>query len=198
MKRLILALFFMSNHTISIGQINKFDSLANEMFFNIFIYKPDTSVFDFVQKYFPGFTKPFKQGHWTIYPPGPPPELEYTVHSIKFKKHPYFDAKFREGKLDILASEEKGGRPGVTDFQLWFMFDNKPDAQNAFDMLSKMFDTLSKSKKIFQKNDKTVAEYCDKTIFNEATSVEFILTNDELQDDKYKIFFRLGSFTYSN
>jgi hypothetical protein len=45
-----------------------------------------------------------------------------------FKKHPYFNAEFKEGRLDILASEEKGGWAGVRDFQLWFMFDTKKEA----------------------------------------------------------------------
>jgi hypothetical protein len=186
----------MTNFSNSLSQITKFDELSHKMFFNIFINKPDSSVFDFVKKYFPAFTKEYESGGWTIYPPNPP-ELQYTVHSLKFNQHRYFDTKFREGRLDIFASEEKGGRSGVTDFQLWFMFDNKVDAQNAFTKLSKMFDPLSKSKKVFQRKGKTVAEYSDQPILEDTNSVQFILTKDELQDNKYKLFFRIGSFTYS-
>ena len=178
------------------SQITKFDELSEKMFFNIFINKPDSSIFDFVKKYFPAFTEEYKSGGWTMNPLNPP-ELQHTIHSIKFTKHPYFDAKFREGRLDIFASEVKGGRPGVTDFQLWFMFDNKTDAQNAFTKLSKMFDSLSKSKKVSQRNGKTIAEYSDQSVLEETNSVQLILTTDELQNHKYKLFFRIGSFTYS-
>lgn len=168
------------------------------MFFNIIGHKPDSCVFDFVKEYFPAFTKPYKPGGWTMYPPGPIPKLEYTVHSLRFARHPYFDARFREGRLDILASEIKGtGHPGPIDFQLWFMFDNKTDAQYAFNKLSNMFDSVSKSKKIFQRNGRTVAEYSDQTTLDDSNSVQFILTEDELLDNKYKLFFRLGSITYT-
>jgi hypothetical protein len=101
------------------------------MFFNIFVYKPDSCVFDFIKKYFPAFTKKFKPGDWTVYPPGPAPVLQYTIHSLKFNKHPWFDAKFIEGRLDIFASEEKDGRTGVTDFQLWFIFATKKGGDSA-------------------------------------------------------------------
>ncbi len=124
-------------------------------------------------------------------------DKEHKVNSLKFNKHPYFDAKFREGRLDIFSSEEKERRPGVTDFQLWFMFNTKIDAQNAFKTLSRMFDTLSKSKKIVEKNGMTIAEYSDQSKLEDSNSVQFILTKDELQDNKYKLFFRIGSFTYS-
>ncbi len=180
------------------GQVSKFDELSNKMFFNIFVHKPDSSVYDFVKKYFPAFTEKYEPGGWTMYPPGPPPELQYTIHSLKFKKHPYFESKFREGRLDILASEEKNGRCGVTDFQLWFMFDTKDDAQTAFNKLSNLFEALSKSKKTFELNNKSVAEYSDQLEFDEINSVQVILTNDELHENKYKLFFRIGSFTYSN
>jgi len=167
------------------------------MFFNILIGKPDSCVYDFVKKYFPAFTEPPKPGGWTMYPPGPLPKLTYSIHSIKFSTHPYFDTKFREGRLDILASEQKEAEhPGMSDLQLWFMFDNKTDAQGAFVKLCEMFESTSKSKKVFERNGKKVAEYSDQPIFDYLSSVQFILTKDELFDGKYKLFFRMGSFTY--
>jgi hypothetical protein len=77
------------------------------------------------------------------------------------------------------------------------MYDTKEDAQNDFTRLSDMFDSLSKSKKVFERVDKTIAEYSDQLIMEETNSVQFILTRDELHDNKYKIFFRWGAFTYS-
>ena len=99
--------------------------------------------------------------------------------------------------LTYLVQKKKKDGLGVTDFQLWFMFNTKIDAQNAFKTLSRMFDTLSKSKKIVEKNGMTIAEYSDQSKLEDSNSVQFILTKDELQDNKYKLFFRIGSFTYS-
>jgi len=78
------------------------------------------------------------------------------------------------------------------------MFDTKVDSQNAFSKLCKMFDALSKSKRRFERDGKTIAEYSDQTKLEDTNSIQVILTKDELRDDKYKLFFRMGSFTYSN
>lgn len=180
----------------SSAQLSKFDELASRMFFNIFIHKPDNSVFDFVKRYFPYFTEKFEPGGWTMYPPGPIPEVIHTVHSLMFKKHPLFDAKFREGRLDIMASEEKDGRRGVTDFELWFMFDTKKEATNVFEKLSTMFDTLSSSKKITKIKGKIIAQYSNQPDLEDANGIFFVLTKDELYDEKYKMLVKFGSFNY--
>lgn len=166
------------------------------MFFNIFVYKPDSSVYDFVKRYFPAFTEKYEPGGWIMYPPGPPPQLTYTVHSLMFKKHPFFNAKFREGKLDILASEEKDGRRGVRDFQLWFMFSSKAEAQKAYDKLTGIFEKVSKSKRIQEKDGKTIAEYFDKSDTKNSNGVIIILTKDEILNNRYKLFFRDGNYDY--
>lgn len=44
--------------TPSFSQISKFDDLKNKMFFNKLIYSPDSSVIDFVKKYYPMFYSP--------------------------------------------------------------------------------------------------------------------------------------------
>jgi hypothetical protein len=182
----------------SFGQSSTFEALSDKMFFNITAYKPDTSVLDFVRKYCPLFLEKPEPGGWTIYPPGPPPKLDYTVHSLKFTKHPYFDVSLREGRLDILASEEKIGPPRPSDLQLWFMFDTKADAEAAFTKLSNMFDPISKSKRTSKHDNNSVAEFSDTNPFDEINSVQLILVNDEFHHKKYKLFFRIGSFTYSD
>lgn len=192
----LIIFFFMSNSLNGFGQLNKFDELSNQMFFNIFVNKPDSVVFDFVKKYFPAFTEKFEPGGWTMYPPGPPPELFYTTHSLKFMKHPHFNAKFREGRLDIFASEEKEGHAGVTDFQLWFMFDTKKDADAAFNQLVKMFEKVSIQKTVEKNEGKRIAHLSDRKEMKATNSVELILTADELHKGKYKLFFRIGAYTY--
>lgn len=86
----------------------------------------------------------------------------FTVHSLIFKHHPYFDGKFREGRIDFPTSETKDTGRGVQDFQLWFMFNSKRDAMNAFNKLSSMFNKFSKIKKIATGKDKIIASYTDK------------------------------------
>jgi hypothetical protein len=195
---IIIAFFLMTSQSNSFGQFSKLDELSYKMFFNIFIREPDSSVFDFVKKYFPAFTEKVESGSggWTMYPPGPRPILQYTIHSLKFDKHPFFDAKFREGRLDISASEEKEGRPGITGFDLWFMFDTKKDADAALKKLSNMFAALSTKKKITKKNDKIIAQYSGQIELENTSGVFFVLTKDELYDGKYKLLFKIGSFNY--
>ena len=179
----------------SSAQMSKFDELSNKMFFNIGIYHPDSMVFDFIQNYFPYYTKKPEPGGWKIYPPTPATELQSTVHSLVFKKHPHFNTAFKSGRLDILTSEHKK-QPGrsTEDFQLWFMFDNKCDADDAFQKLSSMFDSISKNKNIKEVNGKSVAEYSDQQNGGELNSVRFILTKDELKENGYKLFFRISTY----
>jgi hypothetical protein len=180
----------------SFEQNSKVWALGEKMFFNIFNHNPDSSVYDFIKKYFPIYTEEPYQGGWTMYPPGPMPVYQSTMHSLLFTKHPYFDTKFREGRLDLLSKEKEGEGPGLTDFHLWFFFDNKNDADEAFAKLSSMFEKLSIHKKIFNRDGRKVAHYSDGEEMGGMNTAEFILTTDELHENKYKLFFRLGAFTY--
>ena len=195
--QIIILLLIMTSRITSFGQLSKFDQLANKMFFNIFIHKPDSSVFPFIEKYFPTFATDSRLNEWTLYPKNPP-ELQTTIHSLIFTHHPYFDTKFREGRLDLVATEAKDGSPGVTDFLIWFMFDTKSDANKAFKKMSTMFNKLSKKKTIQERKGKIIAEYTDQNSLERTNSVQFILTEDELHDNKYKLLFRIGAFTYPN
>ena len=178
--------------------LSKFEILSDQMFFNIFIHKPDQLVIAFIKKYYPAFAKKYKPTGWTIYPPGPFPEYEYTVHSFKFRKHPFFDAPYKEGRLDILSMEEKNGRPGVTDFHLWFLFHSKKDATTGFKILCKMFDQVSNHKKVSEFHGRRKAEYADLKVEVIPNDVEFVLAEHELYKGRYKLFFRLGAYTYSD
>ena len=63
---IVIAYFLITNQLSTFGQVDKFDELSDKMFFNIFINKPDSSVFDFVKKYFPAFTEELKPGMLTV------------------------------------------------------------------------------------------------------------------------------------
>lgn len=192
---IVILLFFSTIQSFS--QMSSFDILKEKMFFNIFINKPDTVVANFISKYFPGFCSPPINNNWAIYPKEEDLyQIERTEHSLFFNYHPFFNCKFKLGKLEFSSTEGKGFQRGVSDFKLWFMFDSKTDALDAFNKLKDMFDEVSHAKKIFKKSNKLIAQFTDEANLNRANSVEFILTEDELYDNKYKIMFRIGSFTY--
>ena len=199
MYRTVLILFFLfAKANLLFCQVSKFDELSFKMFFNILSHKPDSCVYDFIKEHFPFMTAPVEKGGWTIYPPGSDtlPIPIKTMYSFNFKSHPLFKVPFREGRLEIPAQEMKGYKPRPSDFQLWFMFDTKKDAENAFEILSNMFNAVSKSKNIWSGNHRKIAEYSQKDTFDYVDAVQLILTADELYDEKYKLFFRLGAFTY--
>jgi|GEM_PF-3721415 len=166
------------------------------MFFDIFLFKPDTTVMAFLQKYYPMFTKPFSPGKWQIYPEQNPPTSLSTLHSFFFKSHPVLKSKFQEGRLDFYSDETANLGRGIRDFDIWFFFDSKADGLNAFNEISSLFEKYSKSKKITKTRDKIIASYSDRDTLLRSNSVQIIFTKDELFEKKYKLFFRIGSYTY--
>jgi hypothetical protein len=55
-----------------------------------------------------------------------------------------------------------------------------------------MFDKVSSNKNIIRKKGRRIAEYTDQKSEYFPNDVQFILTKDELYDNKYKLFFRAG------
>jgi len=167
------------------------------MFFNIYIHEPDTLVLPFIKKYYPHFTEKRDSSGWTMYPDIEIPEYYPVVNSFQFSKHPFFEPRFRVGQLDILSNNTKDGKPwSIRDSHLWFYFDNKQDAEAAFEKLCSMFGNASKVKKIFDKSGRKVAQYSIQDEIEIVGTVEFILTEDELYPEKCKLFFRMGAMTY--
>jgi hypothetical protein len=199
MVRILLIVFFsFTGIKNSFGQLSRMDELAYKMFFNIFLHRPDSMVYDFVKTHFPEFTETPVKADWTIYPPGHdslPVPIE-TSYSLTFKSHPYFKAAFKEGKFELLAIGAKGYQERFNGCKLWFMFDSKAAADKAFKILSVMFEPVSSSKKLWLNNEIKVAEYSSEKKFNPLDAVEFILAKDELYNGKYKILFRIGAFTF--
>jgi hypothetical protein len=174
------------------SQIGKVDELGNKLFFNILNHHPDSSVYGFVERYFPSFTKPAVKGGWTSYPLGAiVPLYDTTIHSLRFKKHPYFEAKFQEGILEFFTLENKNQSPGITDLQILFIFDNYQDAHNAFQGLCDSFSKFSKTQKSEISGRKIIAHYSDLKDYEDPFYNEIILLPDELNDGWYKIIFRL-------
>jgi hypothetical protein len=187
----------MSTSPHSYGQTSKVLDEGDKFFFNIFKFHPDSAVYPFVKKYFPMFIKQPQKGGWTMYPPESIPVFQMTMHSLIFNKHPYVDIKFKEGRLDFLSQETDNESPGIRDIQLWFFFDNKQEAEQGFSKLSSTFGKISTVKKIIETTGKKIAHYADQPELIGINSIELILTQDEIQEGKYKILFKLEAFDYS-
>jgi hypothetical protein len=173
-----------------------FDTASSQLFFNIFLFKPDPVVLPFIKKYFPNFLKRPDSGGWEIYPsPEPKPDQFYnTIHSMEFKKHPYFDAPFREGRLDILTQEKETGSGSIRGFQLWFFFDTKEEAEKGFMTLYDRFSTVCKNKRISKDYRRTISIYSDQADIESINRIVIILMQDDLDRKKYKIYITIGGF----
>lgn len=192
-KLTIILVFIFSTITQSYSQMNDFDALFNKMFFNIGTINPDITVVDFLYKYYPFFLLHKQEKHqWVMYPDQDSlPKMMKTIHSLVFTHHPFFDCKFREGRLDIVSEESREGPRSIREMRLWFMFNTKKDAVEAFNQLKIIFKDVCESKNILNDNNngRLVANYADKEF--PFRGVRFILTNDELYDKNYKILFEM-------
>jgi len=64
------------------AQASKFDSLWDELTFNIYTDTPDSVVLPFLKNHFPYLAKTPEPGGWTMYPPGPVPTPQRGMHSL--------------------------------------------------------------------------------------------------------------------
>jgi len=185
----------MPRHSSSISKAEKFYDFINGLFFNIPTGKPHPLVFDFVKQIFPAFTRKIKPGGWTMYPPNFPSLKESTIHSLIFKKHPYFDANILEGRLEISLNNYSNGSRGLEDLRIWFSFQTKQDADLALKTLSKKFDSLSKKKSLEKMGNKKLLHYSAHDPLQDSNPIEILLTKDELYTRRYKIMIKFGRNT---
>ncbi len=175
------------------AQPNNFQDLADKMLCNIRVFQTDSITLEFLKTYAPFLArKPEPGGGWTTYPPsGDFIRPQYALHSLYFDKHPFVDLVFDKARLDIITQERNNKAVGLYDYRIWFFFKNKQDAENTFDHIYKMFDGVSTTKSIVEKDTKKIASF--KTAEDVwPNEVQYVLTKDELYDGGYKIFFRMG------
>jgi hypothetical protein len=175
----------------SIGQTSTFRSLTNDILLRIYSYETDSVTKKFLKKYVPILAdKPNVNVGWTAYPPNVDTTPTFTVgHSITYAKHPFVDIGAKECKLEFLNNEKANVFTGYKTFYITFYFDDRQKAINGFKLLSKLYDKVSKTKKLISKNRKKIVFYTndiDDILFDK---VEFILTQDDLYGHKYKIIF---------
>ena len=173
-------------------QPDKFQELANKMLCNIGIFQTDSITLEFLKTYVPFLaTKPNPGGGWIVRGGSEFPPPQHALHSFYFEKHPFINLKFDKARLDIHTQERNNKAVGLGDYRIWFFFNDKQDAENGFDSIYKMFDSVSTTKTIVEKDTKKIAtfEYGKGDWEN---TVQFVLTKDDLYDGGYKIFFRIG------
>ena len=182
----------MASTQIKIHGQEKFEDVGNKIFFNVWIQKPDSSILPFVKKYVPFLASEPKgwKVHLSMTTEKEPETL--TIQSFIFTHHPYVNFKFSEGQIDFLTRETENVTVGIRDIHLWFMFDTLNDAELAFASLVEMFEKLSTKKDIRNDHLKKTAEFIDEKSDSHQNKVEFILMEDELNKNKFKIFFRIG------
>lgn len=184
----------------SFGQETRFAQRVEQMYFNVFARKPDKQIQPFIKKYFPGFLtwKDENAGWAYTFKEKDFPDLDTTMHSFSFTTHPLVKAKFHNGRFDLITYEKKDGPPLVAGRSLFFSFDNYTDARNCFDSIYEVFDSLSKDKLLFTKNNRRIAQLTNYETLSDTNCVELVLVSDEFFDDRYKIYFNFGRHFHNN
>src|SRR4030095_4943779 len=97
---LFIILFTMTSFR---GSAQSLDKYADQLYFGMLSYNPDTSIKGFITKYAPIVYKKFDSGGtWTMYPPNfTEPEHILVTNNYIFHTHPYFKEKFKLGQLAI-------------------------------------------------------------------------------------------------
>jgi hypothetical protein len=182
----------MTNSITDFAQPEKFQELADKMLCNIRVFQADSITLEFLKTYVPILaTKPKPGGGWIVRAGSEFPLPQHALHSLYFDKHPFINFKFNKARLDIYTQERNNKAVGLDDYQIWFFFNNKQDAENTFDRIYKMFTSVCTTKTIVDKGTKKIATFKNGEDDWQNT-VQFVLTKDELYDGGYKIFFRIG------
>src|SRR5438045_197602 len=109
MNKLFFSYLFSFLFSVGANAQSEFKTISNKLFFNIFTGKPDSSVYEFVNKYAPqifSYKKPWlSNGIWdhakidsidSISSKWP-----ILRHSLLFTHHPYFKENFEIGELEV-------------------------------------------------------------------------------------------------
>ena len=197
------------------GQV--FEKYADQLFFGMLSRIPDTAIAEFAQKYVPIIYRKFDTGgKWAAYPPDYIEEPKFlTVNtSYVFYKHPYFDAHFKSGELAVTQKiyNEKKWIDNITDFKLWFYFDDEADARNSYQKLVDTFSSFNVLRRLTSTAAIDKAEFTDKNSNSYANQIEIVLAKDYFNEistafveqkpikmvtkSGYKILLKIGNELY--
>ena len=163
---------------------------ADQIYFGMLSYQPDTSITDFITKYVPVVYKKFESpGKWTVYPPGVIEEPNFITvsNSYIFLKHPYLNGYFKSGELAItqkIYSDEKWN-DNISDIKIWFEFDSEENAKKTFKQLVDSCSTFNVSQRLTSQEGIEKAEFTDKDSDNYYSNIQIILAKDYSIGKKY-------------
>lgn len=189
-RKFWLAFFFLlAIFSRSTGQDMNLDAYTNQLLFNVFKERPDTSITGFLKRYIPALSQKKKTTGGQIM--GDTLHYRDEIHSFIFTQHPFFHGNYKQGKLEFYYRKFADPKqlPAITDVQLWFDFDSQPEAEIVFSRLVDMFILVSTHKKFSSGSGAQKAEFMnakDTTGFNR---VRFRLTSDHVARYRYKILF---------
>jgi len=187
-RKFSLACFFllvMFNR--STGQDMNMDAYINQLLFNVFKERADTSITGFLKRYIPALSQKKKTTGGQIM--GNTLHYRDEIHSFIFTQHPFFHGNYKQGKLEFFYRKFTDPKqlPAITDVQLWFDFDNQAEAEIVFSRLVDMFILVSTHKKFSSANGAQKAEFMNATDTTGFNKVRFRLTTDHVAQYRYKI-----------
>ena len=158
---------------------------SDKLYFGILSRHPDTAIADFMHKYVPIIYKRFDSGgKWIAYPPDVIEEPKFLTvsNSYIFYNHPYFDARFKFGELTVTQKiyNETKWMDNITDFKLWFYFDDEADARNSYKKLVDTFSSFNTLKRLTSTGSIEKAEFTDtsSTTYKFGNQIEIVLARD--------------------
>lgn len=180
-------------NTVAHAQANTINRYTQQLFFNIYTNRPDTSIAAFLRDYIP-----------SLYDKQTPPagntntnkntDNRIEIHTFVFSKHPYFTPDFVNGKLEFYCRHFADARGvQVFDVKLWFEFENQLEAEMAFSKLVDLFLPISRGKRFSSSNGAQRAEFSDNRLEQGFNKIQFRLTADNLDRHRFKILFETGN-----
>jgi hypothetical protein len=187
MKKALIILFSCSIFVLNTKAQNEdFQELTSKLFCNVYVYgKSDSATTEFLNMHFPYLLKKREQGVQYGIPIGK--NTKESITSMYFKKHPFFDFKIKEGRLD-LATLETAGHIYDNGTELWLFFENKKDADSVYDKLIKIYKKISSENKLAELTDRKVAKFSAKLSDNSIKKAILVLMKDT-GTNNYKIYF---------
>lgn len=170
---------------------------ADQLYFGMQSFKPDTTIEKFIRKYVPVVYREWDTSvKWTAYPPDTllkEPAHIVVTSAYVFKHHPYFNGIFTAGQLAITQKIYEDTRMfgNITDLKLWFEFDNALEAKQAFKQLIDKFASFHVLQRISKVKGIEKAEFTDLNVDIKTSMVtnrvQLLLIEDYALGKKYAI-----------
>ena len=194
LKFLAICFFALCTCCPAKSQAENMDSYVNELFFNIFKEKPDTSVLGFLKLYIPSLHE--KQGRqgWPL-PTSDATRGRHEMHAFIFNKHPFLNLKFAQGAVEFFCRRYDNDNPiqAITKVQLSLEFESPEDAETAFGRLINIFTVTATEQKINTNLTSQRAQFTNSKSSSGFNKVQFRMAADYLGRYRYKVLFEIGN-----